>query len=116
MQYVLKPGLEPLPGIGRGPIEEDEYLVREAAYMQRFAPGAPTPRDRGIYLRVTRQPAAEASTSVLTEREYFLGSLDHLKAVKSAVSRPVLRKDFILEPYQLFEARLAGADAASEEQ
>lgn len=48
--------------------------------------------------------------SVLTEQRRFNGSLDDLRAVRRAVSTPLLRKDFIVEPYQLLEARAAGAD------
>ena len=52
-----------------------------------------------------------ASTiSVLTEGRKFGGSLADLEAVKKTVSLPVLRKDFIADPYQVFEARAAGAD------
>jgi indole-3-glycerol phosphate synthase len=52
-----------------------------------------------------------AAISVLTDAEYFKGSLDYLMAVRTAVTVPLLRKDFILERYQLLEARVAGADA-----
>jgi len=52
-----------------------------------------------------------AAISVLTEPGFFDGSLDHLAAVRRAVQIPVLRKDFIVSPYQLAEARSAGADA-----
>jgi indole-3-glycerol phosphate synthase len=50
--------------------------------------------------------------SVLTERHRFLGSLDDLTAVRAAVDIPLLRKDFLFDPYHLYEARAAGADAA----
>ncbi|HEX6819445.1 MAG TPA: indole-3-glycerol phosphate synthase TrpC [Ktedonobacterales bacterium] len=52
-----------------------------------------------------------AAISVLTEPRFFAGSLEHLAAVRSAVSLPVLRKDFIFDPYQVYEGRAAGADA-----
>ena len=51
-----------------------------------------------------------SAISVLTEGRRFGGSLADLEAVRAAVSVPVLRKDFIAEPYQVFEARAAGAD------
>lgn len=49
--------------------------------------------------------------SVLTDEPFFQGRLDYLTAVRHAVAPPVLRKDFILDRYQLVEARVAGADA-----
>ena len=52
-----------------------------------------------------------AAISVLTEPTFFDGSLDHLAAVRGRVALPLLRKDFIVDQYQLFEARAAGADA-----
>src|ERR1044072_627129 len=52
-----------------------------------------------------------AAISVLTEEDYFDGSLDDLRAVKSAVTLPVLRKDFVFEDYQVYESAAAGADA-----
>jgi len=51
-----------------------------------------------------------AAISVLTEERRFGGSLEDLRTVRSAVDTPLLRKDFIVEPYQLLEARAAGAD------
>ena len=52
-----------------------------------------------------------AAISVLTEPGFFDGSLAHLESVRAAVSIPLLRKDFIVDDYQLLEARAAGADA-----
>ena len=52
-----------------------------------------------------------AALSVLTDEQYFQGHLDYLRAVRAVVAIPVLRKEFILDRYQLLEARAAGADA-----
>ncbi len=51
-----------------------------------------------------------AAISVLTDEVFFGGALAHLAAVAAAVAVPVLRKDFIIDPYQIFEARAHGAD------
>jgi indole-3-glycerol phosphate synthase len=52
-----------------------------------------------------------AAISVLTEERYFQGHLDYLAAIRRAVDVPLLRKDFLFDPYQLYEARAYGADA-----
>jgi indole-3-glycerol phosphate synthase len=52
-----------------------------------------------------------AALSVLTEPEFFGGSLDHLQAIRAAVTVPLLCKDFIVDPVQVMAARAAGADA-----
>jgi indole-3-glycerol phosphate synthase len=61
-------------------------------------------------LAVSYETGGASAISVLTEGRRFLGTLADLEAVRDAVSVPVLRKDFIADPYQVFEARAAGAD------
>lgn len=65
------------------------------------------------YLEIAREyeAAGAAAVSVLTEPEYFLGSDAYLKEIAAAVSIPALRKDFIVDQYQIFEAKTLGASA-----
>jgi len=77
-----------------------------------------SPSKGDLGLRGTVEETARAysrggavAISVLTEEDYFHGSLADLRAVRRAVSLPVLRKDFIFDDYQLYEAAAAGADA-----
>jgi indole-3-glycerol phosphate synthase len=73
---------------------------------------------RGV-LREHFDPAAIAASyerhgaaclSILTDEQFFQGALDHLKQARAACGLPVLRKDFTIDPYQVFEARAAQAD------
>lgn len=57
------------------------------------------------------QKGGAAAISVLTDEKYFQGKLSYIKDVKQSVDLPVLRKDFIIDPYQIYEAQSAGADA-----
>ena len=64
-----------------------------------------------VEIALTYQRHGASCLSVLTDEPFFLGHLDYLRAIRAAVEIPLLRKDFILDPYQAVEARLAGADA-----
>jgi len=101
------PALDPMPGFRA----EGLAIITE---VKRSSPS------KGALAEIA-DPAALASTyaaggasaiSVLTERRRFGGTLDDLVAVRAAVDVPVLRKDFIVTDYQLWEARAAGADLA----
>lgn len=64
-----------------------------------------------VMLAATYACNGAAAISVLTDQDFFRGSLKYLTAVRKAVPVPLLRKDFVIDPYQVYEGRAAGADA-----
>ncbi|MCZ2343372.1 MAG: indole-3-glycerol phosphate synthase TrpC [Bacteroidales bacterium] len=88
--------------------------VRVIAEVKKASPSAGVIRADfdPVAIAQTYQAHGAACISVLTDEEYFQGHLDYLRAVRQAVRLPLLRKDFVLDRYQLLEARCAGADAA----
>jgi indole-3-glycerol phosphate synthase len=87
--------------------------INVIAECKRRSPskGVLLPRYDPVQIAQLYERSGAAAISVLTEPSFFDGSLEHLAAVRAAVQLPLLRKDFIVEEYQLFEARAAGADA-----
>jgi indole-3-glycerol phosphate synthase len=83
------------------------------AEVKRASPSAGLIRKDfdAVAIAQTYQQHGATCISVLTDAKFFQGSLDDLRRVRAAVEIPVLRKDFILDAYQLLEARAAGADA-----
>ena len=132
--------LEKIIARKRERLEEARAREPEAA-LRRRASDSPTPRDfaaalRGEGVRIIaeikrRSPSAGLiredvdpatlakayhcggadAISVLTEQDFFDGRLAYLKAVRQSCPLPILRKDFLFDPYQLYEARACGADA-----
>ena len=87
--------------------------VNVIAECKRRSPsrGVLAPQYDPVAIARQYEAGGAAAISVLTEPTFFDGALDHLTAVRNAVDLPVLRKDFVVDEYQLFEARAAGADA-----
>jgi indole-3-glycerol phosphate synthase len=83
------------------------------AEIKRRSPSAGALREDAQPADLARryEAAGAAALSILTEPHHFNGTLDDLVAGRAAVGLPVLRKDFTVDPYQLVEARVAGADA-----
>ena len=59
----------------------------------------------------TYADSGASAISVLTDQEFFAGELAYLTAIREAVTLPLLRKDFTIDPYHIYQARLVGADA-----
>lgn len=83
------------------------------AEFKRASPSKGVINDRidPVETAVSYEKAGAAAISVLTEEDFFRGSLDDLRKVRNAVGLPLLRKDFIIDEYQIYESFFAGADA-----
>ena len=86
--------------------------VRLIAEMKKASPSAGLLREdyRCGEIAQAYQQCGAVALSVLTEEDYFQGSLSHVTEARSASSLPVLRKDFVLDEYQVYETAAAGAD------
>jgi len=87
--------------------------IRLIAEVKQASPsrGVLNPNLNPTKLAKTYAEGGAAAISVLTEENYFKGSIDYLAAIREVVRLPLLRKDFIFDPYQVYESRAYGADA-----
>jgi len=87
--------------------------MRLIAEVKQASPsrGILCPNFNPTELATTYAQGGANAISVLTEVNYFKGSIDHLAAIREVVKLPLLRKDFIFDPYQVYESRAYGADA-----
>ena len=104
----------PAPRLFQGHLERTIARGRPAviAEIKRASPSKGLLRDPFLPAEIARSYAAAGACclSVLTDRDFFQGSEDYLREARAACELPVLRKDFIIAPYQVYEARLIGAD------
>lgn len=87
--------------------------IRVIAEVKKASPSKGVIRERfdPVVIAGAYETAGAAAISVLTEQDFFLGHPDFLNRIRGAVQIPLLRKDFIVDPYQVWEARCLGADA-----
>jgi indole-3-glycerol phosphate synthase len=87
--------------------------IRLIAEVKRASPsrGILHPNLNPVQLAETYVEGGAAAISVLTEANHFQGKIDYLEAIRQEVQLPLLRKDFVFDPYQVYESRAYGADA-----
>lgn len=100
-----RPPLDLADALGGDGIKVIAEVKRASPSLGKFSDADP------LALAMAYVRGGAAALSVLTDEKYFRGSLDHLAAIREKVNIPLLRKDFIVDSYQVFEARAYGADA-----
>lgn len=106
----VAPPLDFLAALKRGNQSEQVSLIAE---VKKASPSKGVIREDfdPVSIARTYADAGASCISVLTDEHFFQGHLDFLRAIRAAVDIPLLRKDFILAESQVYEARMAGADA-----
>ena len=109
----LKERCKDIPeAVKSGTVLKKDHRIKFIAEVKKASPSAGIIREDFNYINIANEYEAGGASaiSVLTDKEFFKGDIKYLSEIKDAVSLPVLRKDFIIDPYQIYEARTAGAD------
>jgi indole-3-glycerol phosphate synthase len=96
-----------------GAVLKSDVNIRIIAEVKKASPSLGVIREDFQPVQIARvyEDNGASAISVLTDEIFFQGKLEYLTEIKKSVNIPVLRKDFIVDPYQIYEARSAGADA-----
>jgi indole-3-glycerol phosphate synthase len=112
MTYLQERIARQKPVFALGPALKGDH-IRLIAEVKQASPsrGVLNAQLNHTELAQTYAESGAAAISVLTEKNYFMGTIEHLAAIKEVVGVPLLRKDFIFDHYQIYESRAYGADA-----
>ncbi len=109
----LKARCKDIPeAVKSGLVLKKDNRIKFIAEVKKASPSAGIIREDFNYINIATEyeVGGASAISVLTDKEFFKGDIKYLSEIKKTVSVPVLRKDFIIDTYQIFEARAAGAD------
>ena len=109
IQQILKESEIPKGSFKDSLKDKDEAIIAEIKKASPSA-GIIAPDFNPIQKAKDYEAFGAAALSILTEEDFFLGSIEYLKEVKAITSLPILRKDFMVDEYQIYEAKLMGAD------
>ena len=95
-----------------GLVLKKDNRIKFIAEVKKASPSAGIIREDFNYIDIAKEyeSGGASAISVLTDKEFFKGDIKYLSEIKETVSLPALRKDFIIDPYQIYEARAASAD------
>lgn len=108
----LKGGLEN-PRDFKGALTDNQKDVRVIAEIKKASPSKGVIRNdfNPVEIAKVYDKHGASAISVLTDKKFFMGDLNYINNIKQIVKLPILRKDFIIDPYQIYETRMNGGDA-----
>ena len=110
---AISPSPRPSPTGGEGGQGKRQSVTRIIAEIKKASPSKGVIREDFNPFKIAEiyQENGASAISVLTDKIFFQGDIEYIQNVKSVVTLPILRKDFIISEYQVFESRTCGADA-----